>query len=113
MERFLKKHGIAINTLVEMAVKTGTPKTTNSLESKNALFKPFSRIAKSFHLATAQNFFAGVILMENFNVKSRGLHQGTSAIQPSEVNLDDLGTSDFFSAVGLELPKISPRIFTE
>ena len=113
MERFIKKHGPAINTLVEMAVKTGTPKTTNSLESKNALLKPFSKIAESFHLPTAQNFFAGVVLMENFDVKSRGLHQGTSAIQRGQVNLDDLGASDFFSAVGLEKPQISPRIFTE
>ena len=113
MERFVKKHGPAINTLLEMAVKTGTPKTTNSLESKNALLKPFSKIAKSFHLPTAQNFFAGVVLMENFDVKSRGLHQGTSAIQRAEVNLDDLGATDFFSAVGLEKPQISPRIFTE
>jgi transposase-like protein len=112
MERFVKKHGPAINTLVEMAVKTGTPKTTNSLESKNALFKPFSKIAKSFLLPTAQNFFAGVALMENFDVKDRGIHQGTSAIQRAEVNLDDLGATDFFSAVGLEKPQISPRIFT-
>jgi len=33
--------------------------------------------------------------MENFDIKSRGLHQGTSAIQRAEVNLDDLGRSDF------------------
>jgi len=51
--------------------------------------------------------------MENFDVKSRGLHQGTVAIQRAEVNLDDLGASDFFSAVGLDLPQISHRIFTE
>ena len=112
MERFVKKHGPSLNTLVEMAIKTGTPKTTNSLESKNALFKPFSRIAKSFRLATAGNFFAGVALMENFDVKSRGLHQGTSAIQRAEVNLDDLGATDFFSAVGLDKPQISPSAFT-
>ena len=112
MERFVKKHGPSLNTLVEMAIKTGTPKTTNSLESKNALFKPFSRIAKSFRLATACNFFAGVALMENFDVKSRGLHQGTSAIQRAEVNLDDLGATDFFSAVGLAKPQISPSAFT-
>jgi len=112
MERFVKKHGPAINTVVEMAVKTGTPKTTNSLESKNALFKPFSRIAKSFRLATARQFFAGVALLENFDVKSRGLHQGTSAIQRAEINLDDLGATDFFSAVGLEKPQISPAAFT-
>lgn len=112
MERFVKKHGPAINTLLEMAVKEGTPKTTNSLESKNGLFKPFSRIAKSFRLATAWGFFAGVALMENFDLKSRGLHQGTSAIQRAAVNLDDLGATDFFSAVGLDKPQISPTTFT-
>lgn len=112
MERFIKKHSHAINTLLEMAVKAGTPKTTNSLESKNALFKPFSRIAKSLRLATAWDFFAGVALMENFDVKSRGFHQGTSAIQRAEVNLDDLGATDFFSAVGLDKPQISPIAFT-
>jgi hypothetical protein len=112
MERFVKKHGPAINALVEMAVKAGTPKTTNSLESKNALFKPFSRIAKSLRLATAWNFFAGVALVENFDVKSRGLHQDTNAIQRAVVNLDDLGATDFFSAVGLDKPQISPTAFT-
>jgi len=112
MDRFIKKHGTTINTLVEMAVKNGTPKTTNSLESKNALFKPFSRIAKSFRLTTAMDFFAGVALMENFDVKSRGLHQGTSAVQRAEVNLNDLGATDFFSAVGLQKPQISPEAFT-
>lgn len=112
LERFIKKHGPTLNTLVEMAVKTGTPKTTNSLESKNALFKPFSRIAKSFRLATAWNFFAGVALMENFDVKTRGRNRGTSAIQRTQINLDDLGATDFFSAVGLHKPQISPTAFT-
>lgn len=112
LERFVKKHGPAINTLLEMAVKTGSPKTTNSLESKNALFKPFSRIAKSFRLATAWNFFAGVALMENFDVKTRGRNRGTSAIQRAQINLDDLGATDFFSAVGLHKPQISPTAFT-
>jgi hypothetical protein len=112
MERFIKKHGPTLNTLMEMAVKEGTPKTTNSLESKNALFKPFSRMAKSFRLATAGHFFAGVALMENFDVKSRGIHQATSAIQRAAINLDDLGATDFFSAVGLDKPQISPTTFT-
>jgi hypothetical protein len=112
MDRFIKKHGPAINILMEMAVQKGTPKTTNSLESKNALFKPFSLIAKSFRLQTASNFFAGVALMENFDVKSRGVHQGTSAIQRAEINLDDLGAADFFSAVALEKSQISPFALT-
>lgn len=112
LERFTKKHGPTLNTLMEMAVTQGTPKTTNSLESKNALFKPFSRLAKSFRLATAGHFFAGVALMENFDVKSRGIHQATSAIQRAAINLDDLGATDFFSAVGLDKPQISPTAFT-
>jgi ssDNA-binding Zn-finger/Zn-ribbon topoisomerase 1 len=112
MDRFVKKHGSAINTLMEMAVIEGAPKTTNSLESKNALFKPFSRVAKSFRLATALDFFAGVALMENFDVKNRGIHQGSSAIQRAEINLEDLGAADFFSAVGLNKPQISPETFT-
>jgi len=112
MDRFVKKHGLAINTLMQMAVTEGTPKTTNSLESKNALFKPFSRVAKSFRLATALDFFAGVALMENFDVKSRGIHQGSSAIQRADINLEDLGATDFFSAVGLNKPQISPKTFT-
>ena len=112
MDRFVKKHGANINTLLEMSVTAGTPKTTNSLESKNALFKPFSRIAKSFRLATAWNFFAGVALMENFDVKSRGVHQGSSAIQRASICLEDLGATDFFSAVGLDNLQISPTIFT-
>lgn len=112
MERFAKKHGPTLNTLMEMALTEGTPKTTNSLESKNALFKPFSRMAKSFRLATAGHFFAGVALMENFDVKSRGIHQATSAIQRAAINLDDLGATDFFSAVGLDKPQISPTTFT-
>lgn len=113
LERFVKKHDLAINTLLELAVTEGTPKTTNALESKNALIKPFSRLAKSFRLVTGQAFFAGVALMENFDVKERGLHQGTSAIQRAGINLDDLGATDFFAAVGLEKPQISLAVLTE
>lgn len=113
LERFVKKHNPAINTLLELAVTEGTPKTTNALESKNGIFKPFSRLAKSFLLTTGQAFFAGVALMENFDVKDRGIHQDTSAIQRASINLDDLGAADFFSAVGLEMPQISLALLTE
>jgi DNA-directed RNA polymerase subunit RPC12/RpoP len=113
LERFAKKHNSAINTLLELAVTEGTPKTTNALESKNGIFKPFSRLAKSFLLATGQAFFAGVTLMENFDVKQRGIHQDTSAIQRAGINLNDLGATDFFSAVGLERPQISLAVLTE
>jgi transposase-like protein len=113
LERFVKKHSPAINTLLELAVTEGTPKTTNALESKNGIFKPFSRLAKSFLLATGQAFFAGVALTENFDVKERGIHQGTCAIERAGINLDDLGAADFFSAVGLVRPQISLAVLTE
>lgn len=108
LQRFIKKHGDAINLLLQLAVEKGTPTTTNSLESKNGILKPFSRIAKFFPVPKCcQLLFAGVALMENFDVKTRGPNQGTSAMQRAGINLDDLGATDFFSAVGLPEPQIS------
>ncbi len=48
LHRFINKHRLAINTLLELFVERGTPTTTNSLESKNSILKPFSLIAKYF-----------------------------------------------------------------
>ena len=45
--------------------------------------------------------------MENFDVKTRGPNQGTSAMQRAQINLDDFSATDFFSAVGLPEPRIS------
>jgi hypothetical protein len=108
LQRFINKHGDAINLLLQLAVEEGTPTTTNSLESKNSILKPFSRIAKFFPVPQGcQSLFAGVSLMENFDIKTRGPNQDTSAIQRAGVNLDDLGAADFFAAVGLPQPQIS------
>jgi hypothetical protein len=108
LQRFVNKHGHTINLLLQLSVEQGTPTTTNSLESKNSLLKPFSRIAKFFpELSTCETFFCGVALMENFDVKSRGSNKGTCAMQRAEINLDDFGASDFFSTVGLPEPQIS------
>jgi hypothetical protein len=108
LQRFLNKHGDTINLLLRLSVEQGTPTTTNALESKNSIFKPFSRIAKFFsNLARCEAFFAGVALMENFDIKTRDAHQGTSAMQRAGINLEDLGAADFFSAVGLPKPQIS------
>lgn len=113
LQRFINKHGDAIDTLLQLAVEEGTPTTTNDLESKNSIFKPFSRIAKFFSVPErCQSFFAGVSLMENFDVKSRGPNQGTSAMQRAQINLDDLGATDFFSAVDLPKPQISLAYIT-
>jgi hypothetical protein len=114
LQRFIKKHGNSINLLLQLSVQAGTPTTTNALESKNGLFKPFSRIAKFFPQPnTCQSFFSAVALMENFDVKTRGTHKGTSAMQRAKVNLEDFGATDFFSAVGLPKPQISLASITE
>jgi hypothetical protein len=106
--RFLNKYAETINRLLQLSVEQGTPTTTNSLESKNSIFKPFSRIAKFFPAPTrCTAFFCGVALMENFDVKSRGPNHNTSAMQRAQINLDDFGAADFFSAVGLPMPQIS------
>jgi hypothetical protein len=114
LQCFVNKHGAAINLLLRLSVEQGTPTTTNSLESKNSIFKPFSRIAKFFsEPVTCQSFFSGVALMENFDVKTRGSNKGTSAMQRAEINLEDFGTTDFFSAVGLPKPQISLAYVTD
>lgn len=108
LQRFVNKHADPLNLLLQLAVQHGTPTTTNSLESKNSILKPFSRIAKFFPKPTLCTlFFCGVALMENFDVKTRGLNQGTNAMQRAQINLDDFGAPDFFSAVGLPKPQIS------
>jgi hypothetical protein len=114
LRRFVKKHGHTINLLLQLSVERGTPTTTNALESKNSIFKPFSRIAKFFSQPQqCQSFFAGVALMENFDVKTRGPNRGTSAMQRAGINLEDFGATDFFSAVGLPKPQISLARITE
>jgi hypothetical protein len=114
LQRFLNKHGDAINLLLQLSIEQGTPTTTNSLESKNGILKPFSLIAKFFPKPiTCQSFFAGVALMENFDIKTRGPNKGTSAMQRAKIDLQDFGATDFFSAVGLPKPQISLARFTD
>lgn len=89
LQRFVNKLGATINLLLQLLVEQGTPTTTNSLESKNSLLKPFSRIAKFFpELATGETFFCGVVLMENFDVK---LAVQTRIPVRYEINLEDFG----------------------
>lgn len=108
LQRFLNKHGQTINLLLQLSIEQGTPTTTNALESKNSIFKPFSRLAKFFSQPSrCTSFFSGVALMENFDVKTRGPNQATSAMQRAKINLEDFGATDFFSAVGLPKPQIS------
>ena len=113
LQRFINKHGSAINIMLQLATEQGTPSTTNSLESKNSIFKPFSLSAKFFaNPERCQSLFAAVALMENFDVKTRGPHRGTSAMQRAKIDLDDFAAADFFSAVALPMPQISLPVVT-
>ena len=64
-----------------------------------------SLIAKYFSSPQrCQLVFAGVALMENFDIKTRGKNKGTNAIQRAKIDLNDFGSDDFFATVGLEKP---------
>ncbi len=107
LQRFINKHRLAINTLLELSVEQGTPTTTNSLESKNSILKLFRLIAKYFSSPVrCQSFFAGVALIENFDIKTRGKNKGTNAMQRAKIDSNDFGAKDFFTTVGLENPQI-------
>ena len=102
LTKFFAKHGATLEFQFEQKALVGLVCTSNLLESKNSIFKMFARIAQSFQRSeTCEWFWSGVALMENFDVKQRGLHPGTSAMQRAEINLDDLGAHSFFEAVGL------------
>ena len=102
LTKFFTKHGPTLLFQFEQKATADLAWTTNALESKNSIFKPFERIAQAFQSGeSCEAFLSGVALMEDFEVKTRGVHQGTSAMQRAEINLDDLGAQSFFEAVGL------------
>jgi hypothetical protein len=102
LSKFFTKHGKTLLFQFEQKATASLVCTTNALESKNSIFKPFERIAQAFQSGeSCEAFLSGVALMEDFDVKTRGTHQDTSAMQRAEINLDDLGAHSFFEAVGL------------
>jgi len=102
LTKFFAKHGATLEFQFEQKALVGLVCTSNLLESKNSIFKMFAHVAQSFQRSeTCEWFWSGVALMENFDVKQRGLHQGASAMERAEINLNDLGAHSFFEAVGL------------
>ncbi len=101
VNKFVKKY---LDTwCFQMLIAHLVPTTSNSIESKNSIFKRFSQRIKAFSSkASLVRYFSAVALWENFNVKERGLYKGTSAMQRAGINLDDFGATNFFEAVGLE-----------
>ncbi len=101
LKKFINKY---IDTLVfQLENRDEIVSTTNALESKNSILKAFSRVAKSYQKAdTCEKTFNGIALMENFDIKTRGVNQGTSAFSRADVQL---GADNFFDCVGLTLKK--------
>jgi len=88
---------------MEIHYKENLPTTSNSIESKNSLFKVFSNNSKCFDSRTSlEEFYSAVALMENFNIKTRGKNKGTSAVMRADVDLEKIGGKNFYEVIGLE-----------
>ena len=75
--------------------------TSNALESKNSIIKAFTKMAKSYQKAeTCEKTINGIALMENFDIKTRGVNKSSSAFTRSNIQL---GANDFFDCVGISL----------
>jgi len=100
--KFIHKYIEIWNLQMELNFREGLPTTSNSIESKNSLFKVFAKISKCFGSnESMEQFFSAVALMENFSVKTRGKNSGTSAVMRAGVDLKEFGAKDFFEAVNL------------
>jgi len=100
--KFIRKYIDIWAVQMEMGSKEGLPTTSNAIESKNSIFKVFTKRSKCFETKTTmEEFFLAVALMENFDIKTRGKNQGTSAMMRAGINLDEFGATSFFEAVNL------------
>jgi hypothetical protein len=100
--KFIKKYIEIWAIQMELSVQENITTTSNVIESKNSIFKAFSKKAKCFEdRKSTENFFSAVALMENFDIKSRGKNKGTSAVTRSGLNLSEFGATDFFEAVNI------------
>jgi hypothetical protein len=105
LTKLFVKHGATLEFQFEQKVLVGLVCTSNQLKSKKNFFKLFARIAQSFQCSeTCKWFWNGAALMEDSDVKQRGLHQGYSAMEHAKINLNDLGAHSFFEKV-----KIAPQ----
>jgi len=81
LTKFFVKHGSTLEFQFEQKALVGLVCTSNLLESKNSIFKLFARIAQSFQRSeTCEWFWCGVALMENFDVKQRGLQPSRAVV---------------------------------
>jgi hypothetical protein len=101
LSKFVKKNIVTWNTHMELYHKKNIPLTSNIIESKNSIFKAFSKKAKSYSSNCINKIFCAVALYENFDIKTRGVNKGTSAMIRAGIDLREFGGENFFDAVGI------------
>lgn len=102
IEKFVKKYIDTWAIQMETSKKEGIPTSSNIVESKNSIFKSFIKKAKCFsNTENMEGFFAAVALFQNFDIKTRGMNKGTSAITRAGIDLNELNAKDFFEAIDL------------
>lgn len=99
IRKFVKKHIKTWNDLMELHYTENIPLTSNMIESKNSIFKSFSKKAKCYSSEFIEKFFCAVALYENFSVKTRGKNKGTNAMTRAGIDLKQFGAENFFNAV--------------
>ena len=90
------------NLQMESYHKDLIPLTSNIIESKNSIFKAFSKKSKSYSKRNLKSYYCAVALYENFDIKKRGKNYGTNAMMRAEVDMIEFGAFDFFEAVGIK-----------
>lgn len=101
LNKFVKKYIETWNMQMELYSKDNIPLTSNIIESKNSIFKAFSKKAKSYSDKCLEEYFCGVALYENFDIKTRGINKGTNAMMRAGIDLNEFGAENFFEAVGI------------
>lgn len=101
-KKFFKKHMETWNLQMKSYAEDSIPLTSNTIESKNSIFKSFSKKSKSFGLKNLKSYYCAIALYENLDIKSRGKNAGTSAAMRAGVDFEKFGSRDFFEAVGIK-----------
>ena len=101
INKFIQKYLECWNTQMELYEKNGIPLTSNIIESKNSIFKTFSKKAKSYSKKKMKSFFCTIALYQNFDIKTRGGNKGSSAMMRAGIDFKEFGADNFFDAIGL------------
>jgi mRNA-degrading endonuclease RelE of RelBE toxin-antitoxin system len=103
-KKFINKYLDTWNQQMQSYYYDSIPLTSNIVESKNSIFKAFSKKVKSLSKKNLKSYYCALALYENYDIKERGVNKGTNAMARAEVNLKKLGAKNFFDAVGLKKP---------